>query len=206
MNLDNIKSALIADDHELFSDGIALLVRSMFPKAEIIQARDFSETWYKLTQHPQIDLVLIDVKMPRTKGLNGIRAVKASFPCHTIIVLSSMDSAITVNSIMRLGVNGFVSKSTSKELIKKAILSVLNGNNVIEAPSYQEQTIELSKRQQQTLQLMARGLTNKEIAQDMNISPHTAKEYVSKVINELQADNRTHAVQLAEQHGLLFDT
>lgn len=200
-----VSNILIAEDHELYSDGISLLLNDLFPLANIIRAVDFDKAWTELHNNQSIDLVLMDLKMPGTKGLNGVRAIKQTFPCHTIIVLSSLDSAISTDQIIALGVNGFISKSTQREKLKHAILSVLEGNVVIESDYYHSQTTLLSQRQQQTLNLMALGKSNKEIAKGLRISPNTVKEYVSIVCKELNAENRTQAVQKAQQLGLLFD-
>ncbi|MGQ8367250.1 LuxR C-terminal-related transcriptional regulator [Glaciecola sp. 1036] len=201
-----LSTILVAEDHELFGDGINWLLIELFPGTRIIRAMDFDQAWITLQNNNDIDLILMDLKMPGTKGLNGIKAVKNSFPCHTLIILSSLDSTITVNQVMALGVNGFISKSTPKVRIKTALFDVLDGKNVIESPNYDENTHPLSTRLQQTLQLMSEGKSNKEIAKEMNLSPYTVKEYVSSVIKELEVENRTQAVQKAEQLGLLFDS
>lgn len=200
----SIKNIVVAEDHELFGDGILLLLQELFPAANVSLAADFNMAWIALNQSNIIDLLLMDLKMPGTKGLSGVRAVKQAFPSLVIVVLSSLDSAINVERVMGLGVNGFISKGTSKEKMKQAILSILQGNIVTEAPR-SELTV-LSRRQQQTLCLMAQGKSNKEIAKILAISPNTAKEYVSIVIAALSVKNRTQAVQKAEHLGLLFDS
>jgi DNA-binding NarL/FixJ family response regulator len=197
-----ITSILIAEDHELFGDGIAFLLESLFPNAQITRALDFDNAWQCL-QSNTFDLMLMDLKMPGTKGLNGVRATRQSYPSQKLIVMSSLDSAMNAENVMTLGVNGFISKSTAKEKMKQGILDVVHGKTVVETPHTTRTS--LSPRQQQTLEFMAQGLSNKEIARQLNISVNTAKEYVSIVISSLNADNRTHAVQKAEQLGLLFD-
>lgn len=205
MSVIPVTNILVADDHELFVDGISMVLQEILPNAIIHDAFDFNSMWEILQQNTHIDLVLMDLKMPNTKGLDGVREVRARFPSKTLIVLSSLDYASNVNKIMQLGVNGFISKSTNKSTLKQAILSVLEGNIVVESQQLQPVNIELSTRQLQTLHLMSQGKRNKDIAQIINISPHTAKEYVSIVIKKMGADNRVLAVQKAEELGLLFD-
>lgn len=199
-----VKNILIVEDHELFGDGIAFLLEALFSQATIIRATDFDSGWNALHETPTIDLILMDLKIPGTTGLNGVRAIKQSFPGKLSVVISSLDLAINVQKAISLGVNGFISKSTPKEKMKQAFIDVVKGKIVIEAP--QSELTALSVRQQQTLQLMAQGKSNKEIAKQLSISPNTAKEYVSIVITALRAENRTQAVKIAEQLGLLFDS
>ncbi|MDA7747158.1 response regulator transcription factor [Psychromonas sp.] len=201
----SVKNILIADDHELFVDGIGMVLHEMLPDANIYKAFDFNSMWEVLHQVPDIDLVMMDLKMPNTKGLDGVRAVRDTFPSKALIVLSSLDYANNVSHILSLGVNGFISKSTQKAALKQAIQSVLEGHAVAESQQAQSQIIILSKRQRQTLHLMSQGKSNKDIAQILNISPNTAKEYVSIVIKEMKAENRMSAVKKAEESGLLFD-
>lgn len=200
-----VKHILVADDHELFVDGISLVLHEILPSANIHAVFDFNSMWEMLHQNTPIDLVLMDLKMPDIRGLNGVRALRNTFPDKLIIVLSSLDSVSNVSQVIRLGVNGFISKSTNKAMLKRAILSVLDGNVVTESQQMQSINIVLSNRQRQTLFLMSQGKSNKEIAQALDISPNTAKEYVSIVIKEMGADNRTLAVQKADELGLLFD-
>ncbi len=198
------KGVLIAEDHDLFGDGIALVVNEVLPNSEIFRARDIRSSLALLEAKPSISLALIDLKMPDANGLDGIQAIKHRYPTLTIVVISSLDFETNVRNIMNLGVNGFISKASPREQMICALDKVLQGEIVVEPEFPQSQCILLSTRQEQTLNFMAQGKTNKEIAKALNISPHTAKEYVSKILQLFDADNRTQAVQKAENKGLLF--
>lgn len=201
----SVKNILIADDHELFVDGISMVLEEVLPMANIYKAFEFNAMWEILQQNTDIDLILMDLKMPNTQGLDGVRAVRGSFPEKAVIVLSSIDYASNINQIIDLGVNAFISKSTNKAALKEGIASVLAGQIVTEPKQLQATSISLSKRQQQTLYLMSQGKSNKDIARMLNISTYTVKEYVSIVLKELNVQSRVSAVQKADGMGLLFD-
>lgn len=201
----SVNKILIAEDHDLYGDGLSLVLSEFLPEASIFRARDFQSALNLLAKHPDINLAMVDMKMPGAEGLDGIKSVKLAAPTLVIIVVSSLDFETNVRNIMDIGVNGFIAKSTAKKDMFKAIQRVLEGDIVVESDRPSETTYNLSHRQLQTLKCMAEGKTNKEIAKALNISPHTVKEYVSKIIQCLDADNRTHAVQKAEHTGLLID-
>lgn len=201
----SVDKILIAEDHDLYGDGLALVLQEFIPSAQIYRARDFQSALNMLDKNPDINLVMLDMKMPGATGLEGIKAVKLASPTLIIIVISSLDFDTNIRNIIDLGVNGFIAKSTTKKALIAGIKRVLEGDIVIESESTSEHCYALSERQLQTLSYMAQGKTNKEIARALNISPHTAKEYVSKVIQCLGAENRTQAVQTAERTGLLLN-
>lgn len=198
------KGVLIAEDHDLYGDGVSLIVHELLPGAEIFRARDIQQSLALLSQQPNINLALVDLKMPDANGLDGINTIKSSYPTLTMVVISSLDFETNVRNIMNLGVNGFISKASAKAKMLSALDKILQGEIVVEPQLQPNQCIMLSTRQEQTLHFMAQGKTNKEIARALNISPHTAKEYVSKILELFDADNRTQAVQNAENKGLLL--
>lgn len=200
----NLEQVLIAEDHDIYSDGLAMLVKQMSPNAQIHEARDYPSALEILKNNPKPQLAFFDIKMPGATGLEGIELIKKQFPTLTIIVVSSLDFDSNIQQVINIGVNGFISKSADRDALKDAILRVLEGEVVVEVGAQHQAEHSLSKRQLQTLSYMALGKTNKEIAKALSISPHTAKEYVSKVIKTLGVENRTQAVQVAERSGLLL--
>lgn len=198
------KGVLIAEDHELYGDGVSLILNEILPDAEIFRAGNIEDSLNLLKLHSSINLALVDLKMPGANGLDGIQTIKRSYPTLTIVVISSLDFETNVRNIMNLGVNGFISKASPKAKLLSALDKILQGEIVVEPEFQPNQCIMLSTRQKQTLNFMAQGKTNKEIARALNISPHTAKEYVSKVLELFDAENRTQAVKNAEDKGLLL--
>lgn len=197
---------LIAEDHELFSDGIQLLLQQIFPTSQIEIADNYPRALQLLKQDDHIDLLILDIKLPGTSALNGLKEIKQTFATLTIIVISALDLNMNIQQILDLGANGFIAKSTCKEDMKQAILDILDGDLVVKSDedNTTNNVMRLSKRQLATLTYLAEGKTNKEIATALNIMPSTAKDHVSRILSQLGAENRTQAVLNAQRIGLLI--
>ena len=196
---------LIAEDHELYRDGLKLLLEEINNEARIFLAASFPEALSVLEREPEITLIMLDIRLPGTTDLNGLKEIRSRFPTLTIIVVSTLDFDTSTRQMIDVGANGFIAKSTPKQVMKRAIAQILDGNIVIESEREGTDFIDLSQQQLATLRYLAQGLSNKEIASRLAVSPLTAKEYVSKVIERLSAANRTQAVLIAQKHGLLID-
>ena len=199
------EKVLIAEDHELYRDGLKLLFEEINREAHIYLAGNFPDALTILLREPDITLVMLDIRMPGTQDLDGLKEIRSRFPTLTIIVVSTLDFDTSTRQMIDSGANGFIAKSIPKHLMKKAIAEILDGNIVIESEREGTDFIDLSQQQLATLRYLAEGLSNKEIASRLGVSPLTAKEYVSKVIERLNAANRTQAVLIAQKHGLLID-
>ena len=199
------EKVLIAEDHELYRDGLKLLFEEINPETHIYLAGNFPDALTTLLREPDIALVMLDIRMPGTQDLDGLKEIRSRFPTLTIIVVSTLDFDTSTRQMIDAGANGFIAKSTPKQSMKRAIAEVLDGNIVIESEREGTDFIDLSQQQLATLRYLSEGLSNKEIANRLGVSPLTAKEYVSKVIERLDAANRTQAVLIAQKHGLLID-
>jgi DNA-binding NarL/FixJ family response regulator len=199
------EKVLIAEDHELYRDGLKLLFNELNKDVKVYVAGDYPETLAILTRQPDITLVMLDIRLPGTKDLDGLKEIRSRFPILTIIVISTLDFNTSTRQMIDAGANGFIAKSTSKDVMKKAIADILDGNIVIKSEKDGSEYYDLTQQQLATLRYLAEGLSNKEIASRLGVSPLTAKEYVSKVIARLNAANRTQAVLIAQKNGLLID-
>ena len=199
------EKVLIAEDHELYRDGLYLLMTELFADATIKLAADYPQALAVLDNDLDISLAMLDIKLPGTKDLDGLKEIRARFPTLTIIVVSTIDFDFSIRQMMDLGVNGFIAKSTPKKEMKSAIIDILDGNIVVKSEKDGGRNTDLTNRQLDTLRFLAEGLSNKEISVRLGVSQFTAKEYVSNVITKLKASNRTHAVLIAQQQGLLID-
>ena len=175
--------ALIAEDHELYRDGLRLLLNDTIRDVASYIAPDFPQAMSILRTRSDIGLALLDLKLPGTKDLEGLIEIRRQFPTLTIIVISTLDFDVSIRKMIDLGVNGFIAKSTPKHEMKMAIQDILNGHIVIKSEKDVSEQVALSRRQVETLRLLAEGLSNKEIARKLDVSPSTVKEYVSKIIN-----------------------
>lgn len=205
MTTSNGENVLIAEDHELYRDGLVLMVKELMREARIHLASDFSQTLERLSEAPEKTLLLLDLHMPGNKNLEGLKTIRQRYPMLTIIVISTLDFDTSIRQIIDLGANGFIAKSTEKEAMKQAITDILEGDIVIKSERDGQEITYFSAQQLATLKCLAEGLSNKEIAARLGVSPLTIKEYVSAILGRLQASNRTQAVLIAQKKGLLLE-
>lgn len=196
---------LITEDHELYRDGLRRLVEEAIPGAYVVEAGDFTTARELLASQPDIALALFDIHIPGTRGLNGLEQVKSRYPALPLIVVSTVDHQASIQQMLRLGADGFISKTSTKATMLKALQDVMAGETVIISGQEQGDVIKLSPRQLTTLELLALGLSNKEIAAQINISPATVREYVSDLLDLFDCSNRTQTVLKARRLGFILD-
>ncbi len=202
-------SFLIVDDHPLFRDALQAAVRLAVPSAEIFEATSIEAALQWLAAHASVDLVLLDLSMPGTTGVNGLAQVRAAFPKLPVLVVSGHEEPKTVRAALALGIAGYVSKSTSKQALALAIDEVLKGSvhlsaelrAAIEADDghLSEQVLfdrvrALTPQQKRVLLMLREGLQNKQIAYELNVAETTVKAHVSEILRKLKVYSRTKAV------------
>lgn len=196
---------LITEDHELYRDGLRLLLQEVFPEVQVIEAGDFPTAMATLANHQDIALALFDIHIPGTSGLNGLKEIKTRYPALPLVVVSTVDHQASIQQMLQLGADGFIAKTSSKATIVNALRDIMDGEVVIIGRQDNAEPAALSPRQVTTLELLALGLPNKEIAAQLNISPATVREYVSDLLKLFDCDNRTQTVLKARQLGFILD-
>ncbi len=196
---------LITEDHELYRDGLRLLLQETFPDVQVIEAGDFASAKLHLETHQDLALVLFDIHIPGTSGLNGLKEVKTLYPTVPLVVVSTVDHQASIQQMLKLGADGFIAKTSSRATMIKALADVLEGEMVIISGREETESVALSPRQIDTLALLSQGLANKEIAARLNISPATVREYVSDLLGLFRCENRTQAVLKARELGFILD-
>jgi DNA-binding NarL/FixJ family response regulator len=196
---------LIAEDHALYRDGLRLMASELFPGIKVFEADSFDKVLEIIGQSSHLDLLLLDIQMPGTKGLEGIVHLKKSYPLLPIVVISSLDMGANIRAVMELGVSGFIAKSTARKQMLESLRRVIDGEVICIGEPANHDFGRLSPRQLETLALVAEGQSNKEIAKTLNISDITVREYVSEVMRKLNANNRMQAVATAIKTGILID-
>jgi DNA-binding NarL/FixJ family response regulator len=201
---------VIADDHPLFRGALKQALAAIGDSTEIFEAGDFETVRALVAADDDLDLVLLDLAMPGASGLSGLVALRGLRAGLPVVVVSAHDDAGTVRRSLSLGASGFISKSASMDVIRRAIEAVLRGE--IWAPDGLDLGIEadaeisdlihriqtLTPQQTRVLSMLAEGLLNKQIAYELNVSEATIKAHVSAVLQKLGVDSRTQAViQLA---------
>ncbi|WP_160006809.1 response regulator transcription factor [Rhizobium sp. 18055] len=200
------QTIIIADDHPLFRDALRQAVTGMEGHPEIVEAGDFTAARKSAGQHPDADLMLLDLAMPGVSGFSGLMSLRSEFAGLPIVIVSASDDATTIRRALELGASGFISKSSGIEDIRRGIQTVLSGDIAI-PDSYrdgQEQDPDmadlirrlhtLTPQQSRVLTMLAEGLLNKQIAYELGVSEATIKAHVSAILLKLNVDSRTQAV------------
>jgi DNA-binding NarL/FixJ family response regulator len=204
---------LIVDDHPVTRQGLRSALGSSKEVEVVGEASSGDEAVEAVKQlHPQV--VFMDVRMPGMSGIEATKEIREAAPDTKVILFTVEESRAAIADAIRAGVSGYLLKDVSAgELIQAAKLA-LEGKAVIhptltrafiEEVQYVEQRPEtpLSRRESQILQKVAYGATTKEVAHDLQISPHTVKTHLERIFEKLGANDRAQAVAIALRKGLV---
>ena len=207
---------LIADDEELVRDGLVAIVSSQSNLEVVATARDGAEAVAAAVEHTP-DVVLMDVRMPGTDGITATREVLAATEHTRVLVLTTIEDDEVVYAALRAGASGFLLKSVPREQLFAGIRGAAAGDLPL-APSITRRLVEsqlaghssprpdllhVTDRQADVLRLVARGLTNAEIAKELFLAESTVKGYVSEMLARHGLRDRTQLVVLAYESGLV---
>jgi DNA-binding NarL/FixJ family response regulator len=212
---------LIADDHALFQKGLSLLLKQLYPDAEVTAAPDADRALERLPAEPPFDLILIDLSMPGMSGVADVTRFVEQAGDAPVVILSAYCDAQTVIRAIDCGASGYILKAASDEVFKNAVSLVLSGETYV--PSVVIASVNrsagplpdsmkhleaenplrsLTQRQRDTLALVMDGLSNKEIARNLGLLESTVKAHVKVILQKLKAANRTQAAMIATDLGL----
>ncbi|MBI5936293.1 MAG: response regulator transcription factor [Betaproteobacteria bacterium] len=203
--------AILADDHALFRDGFALLLKQLEPQATVLEAASLYEVVHQAERNADTDLVLLDLSMPGMEGIDSVRDLLNRFPDIPVVILSATDSRPLVEALLEIGVAGFIPKSSSSQVMFSALRLVLSGSVYIppqllgSAAEIADGSVlsRLTDRQREVLRLLADGKTNKQICRDLELSEGTVKVHLNAVYRVLGVANRTEAALLARRLNLV---
>ena len=208
---------VVADDQELVRSGFALIL-DVQPDIEVVaEVGDGAEAVEAVRRHAP-DVALLDVRMPRMDGIEACRAISAASDCRTVM-LTTFDSDEYVYDALHAGASGFLLKDVRRDDLVHAVRVVARGDALL-APSVARRLVEqytrstrhprpaarlhvLTARERETLLLLARGLSNAEIAAELVVSDHTVKTHVGNVLSKLGLRDRIQAVICAYETGLV---
>lgn len=197
---------LIADDHPLFRGALREALSGIGEQPEIVEAGDFEQAKSTLMENRELDLILLDLRMPGTSGLSGLISLRGIAPDVPVIVVTASDSSEVIRRSLELGASGFLSKSASLDEIRSGIEKVLAGGVCVpdqadlgtegdpEISDLIKRLQALTPQQTRVLSMLAEGLLNKQIAYELGVSEATIKAHVSAVLQKLGVDSRTQAV------------
>ena len=197
---------LIVDDHALIRRGLADLLRYEKDLAVVGEASD-GEAAVAVATELKPDVVVIDLMMPVMDGVEATRRIKAVLPEAKILILTTFGTSVDVARAIAAGASGAIMKDASMEDQLHAIRTVASGGKVlspeIEKTVQEEPLPEFTKRQLVILESAARGLTNKDIANMLDISPDAVKQHLAAICSKLGAANRVEAIAIAIRKHLL---
>lgn len=208
---------LIADDHSIFRNGLKQLLQDLDDNAEFIEANSFAKAVEISKQTPLPDLFLLDLFAPNAIDGTSLAEFCDAVAPRPVVIFSMSEDLGDMRRVMRAGARGFVPKSTDDGLFVSILQMVLAGGiytppvldgvadgegadgAVISRPAPQGRLAALTPRQQDVLQMMAEGLSNKDIGDRLNLNINTVKGHVTAILRTLGVDNRTQAVLLARE-------
>lgn len=206
---------LFADDHPLFREGVKPVLRKLGERVEILEANDYPGAFALASRHADLDLALLDLCMPGMAGIDGVTRFRITFPKVPVVVLSAVEEAEDIQALLANGALGYICKSSTSELIQTALQLVLAGG-VYVPPSILQQrdggelltlTLDsgrhahLTRRQVAVLRELAKGHSNKQIADILQVTEGTVKVHMTGIFRLLGVTNRTEAVLLAQKMG-----
>ena len=198
---------LAADDHPLLRAGIAALIGTQSDMALVAEASTGREAIEKF-RSVRPDITLLDLQMPEMSGIDALIAIRSEWPSAKVIVLTTYGGDALAERALKAGAQAYVLKALVGEDLLETIRAVHRGQKRIHptvaaqlASHLGEET--LSSREVQVLTLVAAGNSNKAIAAHLVISEDTAKAHVASILAKLGANDRTHAVTLARERGIL---
>ena len=210
-------NVLIVDDHALFRDGVASLLKA-WGMGVAGQAGDGLEA-LEQARLLRPDLILMDIKMPRCNGLEATRLIKAEMPDTKIVMVTVSDEEEDLFEAIKSGAQGYVLKNMSGEEFGRVLIDIAAGEaplsrglaakiltefaRLAEPIARGSEKEELSERELEVLQLVAGGATNKEIAARLFISENTVNYHMKNILAKLHLRNRAQAVAYALQSGLV---
>lgn len=208
---------LLVDDEQLIRNGLAILLDT-YPDIQIVgQASNGQEAVDFCDANP-VDVVLMDIRMPETDGIEGTKQIKSNHTEIKILILTTFQDAEYISQAMRLGASGYLLKDSSSDDIYEAIKIVFNHNIVLDGKigkevatlttasnelNFDAKEHGLSEKEVDIIQLVASGLTNQEISNQLYLSLGTIKNNISTILRKLDLRDRTQLAIFAFEKGLM---
>jgi len=210
---------LVVEDHPLVRDGLVRLLAQVEAETEVHECADFEGALTLLANDGDFDLVLLDLALPGIDGFAGLDILRRRYPAMPVAVISAFDDTPTITRVINLGASGFIPKAYPAEELLAAVREVLGGgifrpsgqpvarlDDQVPLPpskmSVQPNEIGLTERQAQVLSLIVRGLSNRDIAEQLNLSEGTVKIHATAVFKVLGVTSRTQALVAVTRYGI----
>jgi len=207
MSTSHMIRVLTVDDHPLLREGINGTVNAQPGMTVVAEAADGDEAIASFRTH-RPDITLMDLRLPRTSGIEAITAIRNEFPTARIIVLTTYAGDVQALRAFRSGASGYLLKTMLRTELVDTIRRVHAGQRRVppeiaaEMAQHAGEDV-LSPREIEVLRHVAAGNSNKAIASNLNLSEHTIKGHIKNILSKLGASDRTHAVMIALKRGFL---
>ena len=207
---------LLCDDQDVVREGLRAILGTA-PGLEVVGVAQDGAEAVELVGAAKPDIVLMDLNMPGVSGIQATRTIREQFPLVKVLVLTTYDADEWIFDAIRAGASGYLLKDTPRAHLIKAIEGTLAGRTFVDPtvagrlftqiadPTVARDTTlasSLSQRERDVLRLLARGLSNTEIANQLYLSEGTIRNYVSTLFEKLGVSDRTRAALIALRHGL----
>lgn len=205
---------LLADDHPLFREGVKPVLMKLDRRVTLIEAFDYPSAFAAMHRVREVDLALLDLYMPGMSGLEGVIRFRAAFPDIPVVVLSAAEQVEDIQKLLAAGALGYITKASPSEVILTALQQVLAGGlylppSLIEhaageatPPQQISHHNALTLRQLQVLRELAKGLSNRQIGDLLQVTEGTIKLHLAAIFRLLKVNNRTEAVLVAQKMSL----
>jgi DNA-binding NarL/FixJ family response regulator len=207
---------LVIDDHPLIQDALAQLLPQLGDDIDVRSAATAAEATVILDNEPDVALVLLDLALPGTRGLDLLADLMLDYPGVPVIVLSATHDRATVNAALAAGARGFIAKTSDAREMLEAIRMVRDGGDYLtpditlvpdgDGVRIAPGALGLTTRQSDVLKLLVQGKPNKLICRDLNLSEGTVKVHVSAILRALHVRSRAQAVATLARRGISVET
>jgi DNA-binding NarL/FixJ family response regulator len=214
---------LVCDDHPIVRDAMEVCLRSFLPDCIVVSCGTLADASVHLAAPGCWSLVLLDLALPDARGFDALSRVRAQAPRVPVAVMSALEDRDTVERVLRAGAVAFLPKSADSAVLVSSLQRLLGivgrtgdpsghgaaslaagGGTAVSGPEaawVHDALASMTPRQTQVLRLLLRGLSNREICENLGVSENTIKIHIGSVLRTLRARNRTEAVALASRVG-----
>ncbi|MCC6223176.1 MAG: response regulator transcription factor [Thermoleophilia bacterium] len=200
-------TCLIADDHEVVREGLRLSL-SRSPHIRVIGEASDGEGAVALAERRRPDVVIMDIRMPGTDGLEATKRIRETLPDTSVLLFTAYGERSLLSRGLESGARGYLLKEAPNDTLVRAIEKVANGEGYVDPalmPTFLNRDSHdlLTPREREILQLLADGMSNADAAAKLFISQETVKSHVRHILAKLEADTRTHAVAIALRESII---
>jgi DNA-binding NarL/FixJ family response regulator len=213
-----MRTVLVADDHPMFREALAGTLKTLDDQVDVLESGSFGEAVERIASVMDIDLILLDLRMPGMNGVKGVRSLRTRRPDVPVAVISALADSFVMRECFDAGAVGYIPKSLPRAAIVSAISAILDGGSYTPSEGLdtagpaeleEDEPLDdavrcrfelLTNQQRKVLELMAEGLLNKQIAYELDVQITTVKAHVSSLLQKLGVSSRTQAVILFQRY------